>query len=1476
MRRLWNIIWRVLVALLLLIYVAVAAVNYSVVQSYIGAAAGRHFSREWGATVRIGSIEVTPWDHLSAHNILLVSPDDDTIFDAATMKLKFRHFPYKSGNIKEGGLNVGTLELQRLYLANAYYHFASISDSTRPKPYTNLQFIIDHYSNGKVKKEHRGETFTVKAATVILNHVHYRMDLPDKRKIVYPYGVQIPHMEFFDIRARIKDVHVVNDNVTARIVTLSTEERSGFKVDKISAAVHVSPQEIRVNDLIVETPRTHISLDALLEYDSWEVMNDYLNTVMHSADIRKGTSVAMSDVAYWAPVLWGIEAQINPCGTAHGTVNDLHTDGLRLDFGRASQLALEGRVRMVEKIDSMEVDIPHLGLRFEQSDLSTLRTMLPQYITPQLAQRLDQLGYIDLGASVEGGLHRHSTANLNMVCALGNLHADADATPTAGGYKLLLDAGSDGLGLTPFGSDYLSHTAFALSGEAEVSSNSQLSIENGELEVQLMNSVLRGRQVNPVLVKARLADSILNIEANCRDSLLAFSAEGAADMGEKKYNGRVELYALDSLLSGLPFNLATNLRADLCGNTVDSLNGSVNAAGTHLQLAKGSIDLGSVDLEVRSRGEYKRLRVESDPLSLTAGGHFNYADLPLMVRHFASQVLPEELALVTAPDSVQLASIADRTLTFTANWNDRGQLLPQAGSTLNIAPGTRLSGSYNQRELLKLALRSDSIRLGSILLDNFGLSSRNAGANYIIDLESQEVNIGTINLLRRLEASLGSNARHAILELLWGEEQAPTRGDLMLRMADGAITVERPDFYIGDTRWRIEMEDVRCKRDDVNGKLGITGEGISLASGDQSIEAGVALRGRDDDRLILDFHRFNLGGLCQVLLQETPLDVEGRIGGHFEMYGLNKTPYFNAALKVDSCIVNQQALGDVAVRSTWNAELGTVNLDLGSDHIAANGWIGLGEKDPALNLAARFNSFDLALAAPFLKTFSSRFEGVLHGNFDISGTLSHPVILGEAMVEGGALKVDLTGVTYYFDDNITFNNAAISLGDFILRDQRNNLATINGEIRYSNLENITLDLGIATDNLLLLDQRRGDDFYGTLLAAANATITGPVDDLDIDVIARTNTGCNLTVPLSNLKHVKTQNYITFVSDNQYSSNHTTKQTSNQALPLNITIDLTITPDLQLNLPMDFSELRAAVGATGAGDLHILLDHSLDPFVTGSYEIIDGDLKLSMLSLIEKNFSIENGSNIAFNGSLPNARFDLRAVYSQRANLSTLTGSLSTIDNTQKYIQVDDIISIAGTLQEPTINFDLRLPNADQSVQDEVFSYIDRNSERDMINQTVSLLLLGQFYNVSGTDQNGANAASGGIGTVASAVGSLMADMVQIVDINVDYKAATDYTNQQLDVNISKDWGRWYLESTLGYGGEGRELETTTNGTVLDALIGYRISPLVHLFAYNRTNTNDYTRTDLPYKQGIGLKLTKDFDSWAELFGHSKKATKKKQ
>ena len=384
-------------------------------------------------------------------------------------------------------------------------------------------------------------------------------------------------------------------------------------------------------------------------------------------------------------------------------------------------------------------------------------------------------------------------------------------------------------------------------------------------------------------------------------------------------------------------------------------------------------------------------------------------------------------------------------------------------------------------------------------------------------------------------------------------------------------------------------------------------------------------------------------------------------------------------------------------------------------------------------------------------------------------------------------------------------------------------------------------------------------------------MTGPINNLDIAVRARTNPGCELTVPISYQQRVKSQNYITFVGDETFSETHT--ENHSRKTNLNLELDLSITPDLKLTLPMDFKEVGANVAATGAGDLHLSLQGNASPQVIGNYVLSSGLMKVGLFSVYEKRFTIENGSSLNFQGSVPDARFDMQAVYSQRVNLSTLTGNLSTVDNTQKYLQVENVISISGTLQDPNIGFDIRLPNADQSVEEEVFAYIDRNSERDMLNQTVSLLISGSFYNVnSESAQGGADA----LGAVTSFVGNSLTDMVQFVDVNIDYKSANEYTNQQLDVNISKDWGRWYLESTLGYGGESRELEASTvNGAVIDALIGYRLSPMFHLFAYNRTNTNDYTRIDLPYKQGAGLKLTKDFDSWSDLFKSKKKTNKKK-
>jgi len=1453
-KKAWKIARRVLVSLGLTIYIIVALANYSVVQSVAGIVAGEYFSSEWGGKVHIGALHAMPFDHLIVDDILWVSPTNDTLLVADRLTASFDRFPYRGDG----------LELNRVSLHNAYYHFATENHKT------NLQFLIDYYKKPRKKKKHK--VFTVTANELVLDNVHYKMDLPDHRRRVYPYGVQIPHMEFYNINARIKNIKVMNDDVTCRIVRMSTRERSGFEVKRLSGNIHVSRNEIVARNLKVETGGSRINADARLSYNGWKGMKGYVSTVRHEAELKPGTRVKMSDVAYWAPVLWGIDAEAEAVGVATGTIDSMVTN-MEVRWGFASSATVAGTITGLPKIDTTVFDVSVDHLLTNRMDMEPLLAL--GKLNKSVLKLLDNAGMVEVNAQVKGGLNERALVKMTVDSRLGSLRADATVEHDAAGYRMALDAGSHGMNLSMLRSDWLTATAFDLKVNGRWRGNLKDTRRwderlNAEIEGRFVNSVVKGQRLSPMTVNGELRDGHLTAQAVSTDSAANLTLTVDANLRDsvKSYYADAQVEHLG--LGLLPHPLTTHLTALLQGNSLDEMSGEMRARSTHY----GPIAMEELVLNVESDAQGKMIELTSDVADATVSGHFTYSELPEMVRHFCGRYLPELFNRKGVADLAQVPmetvplSIKDNTMRFRVKWKDDGELLREWTESVAIARGTVVDGSYNYGEQLKMVVRSDSVKLGAVRLDNVGLVGHPLGKKYVLQLEAQSLNIGKIELMERVSATIGSTRELGTMELKWGSASGPTRGDLMLGLEGDRLTVIRPWFYVGDSRWELSAGRTQIGND---GRLSLEAEGLSLASEQQRINGHLSLRGMTNDCVELNFDHFNLDLLSEVLLQESPITVSGAINGRFSLYGLTGTPYFNTNLTVDSCVVNNHSLGRVRLNSQWNAEMNTLNLQLINRKIRARGWMGLSKKETDLDFSVDFNGLELALAEPLLASFSSRFDGLLHGNFDIGGTLKKPLIVGEAEVEDGALKIDITDVTYHFADTISFKNNVITLDNFEIRDPLGNIALADGTITLTDEKKLEVDLGLTTDKLLVLNRKDGEQFYGRLLASAQGRVTGPTDHLDIAVSARTLPGCELTIPVNQQQRVKTQNYITFVSEKNIEDEHTEER--RKKTNYDLALDLNITPDAKINLPMDFQEVDVNVSATGAGNLHMNLSGTNTAQMIGNYEISSGTMKVGLLSVYEKKFTIENGSSMNFQGNVPDARFDMRAVYSQRVNMSTLTGSLSTVDNTQKYLQVENVIAIAGTLRDPKISFDIRLPNADQSVEDEVFAYIDRNSERDMMNQTLSLLISGSFYNVNSNSQAGSNP----LDIVTSFVGNSLTDMVQFVDVDIDFRSATELTNEQLDVNISKDWGRWYLESTLGYGGESRDLDASTvNGAIIDALIGYRLTPMFHLYAYNRTNTNDYTRIDMPYKQGAGLKVTKDFDSWGELFGIKKKSVKKKE
>lgn len=1430
-----------MLGLLLTLYVVVALVNYSVVQSYAGAWVGNYFSKEWGCQVSIGSLHAMPWDHVILDRVLWIDPQGDTLFRCQQLRVTFDRFPFHDNG----------LDFRRVTLKNTYYHLAINNNGI------NLKFVIDYFKPKHPSPSKPHPPFTVKVGTLELDNVHYRMDLPDHRETVYAYGVQIPHMDFHEIRAKMKDVLVVNEDITCRIVRFSTREQSGFELRELSGQVHVCPQEIRADGMKIRTGASYIETDALLSYNGW--MKEYLSMVNHTVELKEGTHVSMSDVAYWAPVLWGVDADIKVAGTAFGTIDSLTTD-MALRWGDSSRARVTGAVIGLPDVKSTTFNIDITRMRTNQRDMATLLNRIG--LSDEMKVLIGEADYVNLGATVRGGWHDQATADVAMGSGLGSLMAAATLTRYERGHRFKLKMESDkweaARGKTSVGG------WLEAEGLLHDNAESWIDLLDGKTNGELRIKTEKLRKPLDVALEATLVDGRLKGGVASTDSVADFTV--VADVllaGEKStYNAELSVGLLDIGL--LPYPFATTMKVAARGNSLETLSGTVHAQNTRY----GNLKAKQIDLDVHSENGDKELELQSDIADLTMSGHFLYDELPIMLKEFGERYLPEIINPHHTPDdSLRASALADNTLLYHLHWKDGGAVIAELVPWLSVAPGTRVDGTYSFGEDLKLVVRSDSLRLGSVVLDGVGTLGYREGEQYIMDIEAQEVHIGQVDLMERVRILLGSRREKATLDLAWGTEDAHNRGDLELVLKGGSVTAEKSLFYVGDTPWRLNIDDLQIT---ANERMRVEGRRLSIESDKQKIGARLSLCGLPTDCVEMDFNQFNLSLLSDIFLQESPLSVNGDINGRFSLYGLNETPYFNADLLIDSCVVNNQPLDTVRLTSHWNAELDLLNLNLNSRQVTADGYMELGKKAQELHFNVDFSGFELALAAPFMASFSSLFEGQLHGNFDISGTLSHPLILGEAYVDNGALKVDITNVTYRFSDSIQFDNNEVRLRDFDIVDPLGNKATLGGTLALTNDKQVEIDINLNTPNIMLLDKRGGDDFYGKILASANGRVYGTTDYLNIDVRARTNTGCELTVPITQQQRVKSQNYITFVNDFEpMNIAEVSVKDSNFNYTLNL--DLNITPDMKLNLPMDFDEVGADASVSGVGDLHFSLANSTPAQLMGNYEITSGTMKVALFSLYEKRFSIKNGSNLNFPGVIPEARFDIQAVYSQRVNLSTLTGSLSNIDNTQKYIQVENVIAIAGTLNDPRINFDLNLPNADQSVEEEVFAYIDRNSERDMLTQTVSLLINGKFSNVNNNSQTEGNA----LDFVTSFVGNSLSDMVQFVDVNIDYKAATESTNQHLDVNISKDWGRWYLESTLGYGGESRAMEqNTVSGAMIDALIGYRVSPVFHLYAYNRTNTNDYTRIDLPYKQGAGMKLTKDFDHWGDLF--KKKKSKKEK
>jgi hypothetical protein len=250
-----------------------------------------------------------------------------------------------------------------------------------------------------------------------------------------------------------------------------------------------------------------------------------------------------------------------------------------------------------------------------------------------------------------------------------------------------------------------------------------------------------------------------------------------------------------------------------------------------------------------------------------------------------------------------------------------------------------------------------------------------------------------------------------------------------------------------------------------------------------------------------------------------------------------------------------------------------------------------------------------------------------------------------------------------------------------------------------------------------------------------------------------------------------------------------------------------------------------------------------------------------------------GGRISWTGDPYDADIDLRGVYRLKTSLTSLGPS---IDSTKRSrINVEAVIHLTDQLFNPTINFSIRLPNADEEMNSLVFSVIDTTNDAMMTQQILSLLVLGSFSYTGGEN---ASIGASSFSFISGQLSNWLSQISKNFDIGLHYKPGDKLSDEELEVALSTQLfnDRVTIDGNFGVIGNRQTNENASN-IVGDVDINVLLTPdgRLRMKAFNHSNTStwfnlrayeDYS----PYTQGVGFSYRQEFDRFGDLFRRKRK------
>lgn len=1444
------------------------SLRFQKVQSWVVDRVTGYLSSELNTTVHIGGVRFVLIKSVYLDDVFIADQQEDTLLYAKHLTATVA---FQSLFIRNKKLILDEVQLDKARIA------LSKSKSTRDM---NFDFIVNYFSSPS--KDTTASPFYFAVNRVILSNIHFTYR-------DFKWDDKTPCIDFEDIdvsdfSANLYNLKPTDSSFSFYGSKISLKEKSGFKINSFSTYAAFYNDSMSFNKVLIRTP--YSSIDAghySMSYNSITDFGDYINKVMMKGEFNESI-ISSNDIQYFAEELFGLDKRVEFSGTARGTVSNLKTKKLKIAYGKNTRFEGDVSLNGLPDVNTTFINLNIKHLSTDKADIESIKQYPfteQQYI--KVPDNISELGKI-VYRGVFTGFYNDFVSYGNITTAIGNLSTDVNLK-----FKNKADESTYSGKLTADNFDIgkfwrLGNAVGTISFNAQLNGTGFTSEKvNARMTGMVSHVNLNGYDYSNINLDADVARKLFNGALNMIDRNAQVSFKGSIDFREKKplfdFNAIVKNAALTKLnlikrdTSAL---LSTEANLNMRGFNFDEFEGKLLLKNINYSEEFKSAFVEKILVQSGMENNNRNFNVNSDLLDLNINGQYILSKIIYSFGHVLNCHLPPFM-LKLAPDIEKTNTI----FSFDGKIKNVNSVLNIFTPGLSVSNQTVFSGRLNRQHCeIEMEATSPWINYNNIENKNIKLTSNNKNNLLNIDLSASQIKISDSLILKNI---------------LFDAETQKNKSSISLTVANDSLSTSKvrlateQTYTNGATRFHLlesllQFKGEKWQVDPSNEILfdsaSISFSNVLFTNKSQSLMLQGKVSHNKEDVLILNLFKFKIP-LLNDLLAMYDIKTGGAASGTLNFSSLYQTAIITGEMRVDSFAFNDESLGNAIVSFDWLTDQKKLHIEGAIEQNNRNSAVVKGDyifkpKNDELSFNIKFDKLSIAPLERYLKGFASKITGLATGELNLTGLAKAPNLTGKARLQRASMLIDYLNTRYAIlpEQDIVFDEKYIAFNNVGITDDQNHKGSVDGKIFHNHFTDFTFSLKVDAKKLQCLNTNASQNelFYGKAFATGYAKIIGTLNLLKLDVVARSEAGTQIFIPLSNPEEVTQSSFITFINVNDTATKHVVINNKVDLTGIQMDLQLEATPDAEIQLIFD-SKVGDVMRGNGTGNLRMLISQAGDFSMYGDYNILAGDYLFTLQNIVNKRFKIQSGQ-IQWAGSPYDATININAKYNLRAS----TFDLIPDSSNRSRVPVEVLLQLKNNLMSPDVVFNVNVPNATPAVRTSLSSIL--GNEREMNRQVFSLLVLNRFSPPEGKNTSEESGSGNAVGQnlsefVSQQLSNWASQLSDKFNIGLNYRPGDALNKDEFDVSISTELfrNRVAVESNVGVANNSNQ----TSSIIGDFQVEFKISKDGNLRAkaFNKTNTNNLINNlNSQYTQGIGVFYRKEFNTVSDLVETFRKRNKK--